>query len=137
MSIAASFTSEHGIKVRSDGCTVIASKVPNFWLARQLVSHAPPSARSGFELGSATTMNGVVTVPARSSDFQRAFVAMRYYLGVRGEALGEPLAAIGLTPAANDALARLGASERAERARALGTELGLVASALERRSLLR
>jgi hypothetical protein len=79
-------------------------------------------------------MNGIVTVPARSSDFQRAFVAMSYYFGVRGEALGEPLAGLGLTPAATDTLGRLAATERTERARALGAELGRLATALELRT---
>ncbi|HEY6078952.1 MAG TPA: hypothetical protein VIW29_09115 [Polyangiaceae bacterium] len=82
-------------------------------------------------------MNRAVTVPARTSEFQRVFVALRYYLGVRGEELAEPLASLGLGAGGAEALARLGASERAERARALSTELGLLARALEQRSLTR
>lgn len=82
-------------------------------------------------------MNRVVTVPARTSEFQRAFVALRYYVGVRGAELGEPLASLGLSVGAADVIARLGASERADRARALSAELGLLAAALERRSLTR
>jgi len=34
-------------------------------------------------------MNGSVTISARSPDFQRAFVAMRYFWGMRGPALAD------------------------------------------------
>jgi hypothetical protein len=76
-----------------------------------------------------------VTISARSSDFQRAFLALRYFWGARGPALSEGLELIATHPAAADALAGLSHSERAERAKALGAELGRVAAALEQRGL--
>jgi hypothetical protein len=82
-------------------------------------------------------MNGSVTVSARSPDFQRCFVAMRYFWGARGPELGDPLDPVGITTAAADALSGLGHAERAERARALGVELGRLAAALDQRGLWR
>ena len=82
-------------------------------------------------------MNGSVTVLVRSADFQRSFLAMRYYWGVRGEELAAPLQGVDLRPAAADALSSLGQAERSERARALGNELGRLAAALDQRGLWR
>lgn len=82
-------------------------------------------------------MNGSVTVSVRSPDFQRAFVAMRYYWGQRGPALADALDGVSLAPAAAELLTGLCHTERAERAKALGTELGRLASALDERGLWR
>jgi hypothetical protein len=82
-------------------------------------------------------MNGSVTTSARSPDFQRCFVAMRYFWGARGEGLLEPLETVGLLPAAADLLNGLCHGERAERAKALGAELGRLAAALDERGLWR
>jgi hypothetical protein len=82
-------------------------------------------------------MTGPVTTSARSPDFQRAFVALRYFWGARATALGEGLEQIGTHAAAADVMSGLSHAERAERARALSVELGRLASALEQRSLLR
>ncbi|RYZ03243.1 MAG: hypothetical protein EOO73_28580 [Myxococcales bacterium] len=78
-----------------------------------------------------------MTNPARSSDFQRAFLALRYFFGARGEALAEPLAAVGLKPASADTLRGLCHEERSERAQVLAVELGRLATALDERSLWR
>jgi hypothetical protein len=64
-------------------------------------------------------------------------VALRYFLGARGQTLSEGLEHVGVHTATADVLSALSHSERAERARALGVELGLLASELERRSLTR
>jgi hypothetical protein len=82
-------------------------------------------------------MNGLVTISARSSDFQRAFLAMRYFFGTRGAELSDALDGLGLHPAAADVLRGLCHSERNERARVLAGELGRLATALDRRSLWR
>ena len=82
-------------------------------------------------------MDAAVTVWARSADFQRSFVAMRYFWGVRGRELADPLEGPGLSPAAADLLAALCHAERAERAKALGAELGRLAAALDERGLWR
>lgn len=82
-------------------------------------------------------MVGSVTTPARSSDFQRSFVAMRYFWGTRGPALADALEQVGVSPAAADALRGLCHPERAERAAALGSELGRLATALDERGLWR
>jgi hypothetical protein len=82
-------------------------------------------------------MIGSVTVSARSPDFQRSFVAMRYFWGARGTALADALDGVGLQPAAADVLAGLCHAERAERARTLGVELGRLALALDERGLWR
>jgi hypothetical protein len=82
-------------------------------------------------------MNGSVTVFARSPDFQRSFVAMRYFWGARGEQLAAPLQSVGLRPLAADALSGLCHAERGERAKALGAELGRLATALDQRGLWR
>lgn len=82
-------------------------------------------------------MNGQVTVSVRSPDFQRAFVAMRYYWGQRGPGLADALGNVTLAPAAAEVLTGLCHAERSERARALGAELGRLASALDERGLWR
>jgi hypothetical protein len=80
-------------------------------------------------------MTGSVTFSVRSADFQRTFVAMRYFWGARGEALAEPLGEVGLQAAAADLVSGLGLAERAERARALAAELGRLSAALDERGL--
>ena len=82
-------------------------------------------------------MDGSVTTSVRSPDFQRAFVAMRYYWGARGSDLGDALAGLGVQPATADVLGGLRHEDRAERARALGGELGRLAAALDARGLWR
>lgn len=82
-------------------------------------------------------MTGSVTISARSADFQRAFVALRYFWGARGQALGEGLEQVGTQPPTADLVSALSRDERAERAQALGVELARLAAALEQRSLLR
>lgn len=62
---------------------------------------------------------------------------MRYYWGQRGPALADALGNVALTPPAADTLTGLCHSERAERAKALGAELGRLASALDERGLWR
>jgi hypothetical protein len=64
-------------------------------------------------------------------DFQRAFVAMRYFLGARGAELAAPLAAP--APQVRAVLARLEHPDRARRAEALAVEVGQVLRALEAR----
>ncbi len=66
-----------------------------------------------------------------SPDFQTAFVAMRYFLGARGEGLGAPL---GDAPAARVTEERLAQPERERRAEALAVEIGRVVRALEARN---
>jgi hypothetical protein len=88
-------------------------------------------------LVSPSLMLGSVTLSVRSPDFQRAFVAMRYFWGARGAALEDALESAALQPATADTLRALHAPERAERARALGVELGRLAAALDQRGLWR
>ncbi len=82
-------------------------------------------------------MDASVTTSARSPDFQRAFLAMRYYFGARGPALADALEGLSMQPASADVLAGLCHQERGERARALGAELGRLAAALDERGLWR
>jgi hypothetical protein len=82
-------------------------------------------------------MSASVTISARSPDFQRSFVAMRYFWGARGPALADALDVVGLSPAAADALAGLCHAEQSERAKALGVELGRLTAALDERGLWR
>ena len=88
-------------------------------------------------LGFATNMDGSVTTSIRSPDFQRAFVAMRYYFGARGPNLADALASPSLQPATVDLLAGLCHDDRGERARVLGGELARLAAALDERGLWR
>ncbi|MES1188744.1 MAG: hypothetical protein ABUL60_33325 [Myxococcales bacterium] len=62
---------------------------------------------------------------------------MSYFFGARGPSLGDALAEVGLVPAAADVLAGLCHPERAQRAQALGAELGRLAAALDERGLWR
>jgi hypothetical protein len=80
-------------------------------------------------------MRGSVTISVRSSDFQRSFVAMRYYFGARGALLGDALEGLSLQPAAANALSGLNHGERSERAKALGVELARLSGALDERGL--
>lgn len=82
-------------------------------------------------------MNGLVTISARSPDFQRTFLALRYFFGARGAELSEPLAAVGLHPAAAEVQSGLGQAERTARARTLASELGRLAASLDERGLWR
>ncbi|HLV67708.1 MAG TPA: hypothetical protein VKY73_17935 [Polyangiaceae bacterium] len=65
--------------------------------------------------------------------FQRAFVAIRYFAGQRGEALLEPLERP--VAAARELAAALDAPSREERARALSSELERLKAVLARRRL--
>jgi hypothetical protein len=69
---------------------------------------------------------------SRDPAFERAFVAMRYFLGVRGPSLAEPLGAP--ARAAAELAAALEDEDRSRRAERLASEVGLVARALEGRS---
>jgi hypothetical protein len=62
------------------------------------------------------------------SDFQRAFVAMRYFLGARDIELGAPLSA---GPEALGVEKRLAQADRQKRAEALAAEIGRVVRALD------
>lgn len=73
---------------------------------------------------------------ARQPDFQRAYVALRYFFGARGAELGSGLEGGG-GRATSELVGALTSAERNERARALGAELGRLKLALEQRSLLR
>jgi hypothetical protein len=72
-----------------------------------------------------------VDASAFSPDFQRAFVAVRYFLGARGEGLGAPL---GDASAARMTEERLAHPDRERRAGALAVEIGRVVRALETRN---
>jgi hypothetical protein len=65
-------------------------------------------------------------------EFQRAFVAMRYFLGVRAESLAAPLG--DAAPAARALEEKLAHPDRARRAEVLASEVGLVVRALEARA---
>jgi hypothetical protein len=78
-------------------------------------------------------MTHVETSPAGfGPEFQRAFVAMRYFLGARGDGLAAPL---GPQASFGSALeTKLGNPDRARRAEVLASEVGLVVRALEARA---
>lgn len=82
-------------------------------------------------------MSASVTVWARSADFQRSLLAMRYFFGTRGESLADALAGSPLQPAAADVLRGLCDAERTERARTLAAELGRLSTALDERGVWR
>lgn len=82
-------------------------------------------------------MNRVVTLSARSADFQRALLALRYYWGARGDELDTGLDELGVTSAAADVRRGLADSERQRRASVLAVELGRLAAELDRRSVWR
>jgi hypothetical protein len=72
--------------------------------------------------------------PARfEPDFERAFVAMRYFIGARGDDLAEPLGPS--SPVAVETLGRLRNEDRQRRAEALAVEVGRVVRALDARAL--
>jgi hypothetical protein len=66
-------------------------------------------------------------------DFERAFVAFRYFLGERGADLAAPLG-VGSGVVA-ETLARLRHEDRQRRAEALAVEVGRVVRALDARAL--
>jgi hypothetical protein len=68
----------------------------------------------------------------RDPAFERAFVALRYFLGARGNDLAEPLGAA--SPAALDLARDLDDPDRQRRAQVLAPELGQVVRALEART---
>jgi len=82
-------------------------------------------------------MNQLVTVSARSPDFQRAFVALRYFWGARGEALGAGFGSLSAQGPVADLLGALGHASREVRAQTLGAELGRLAADLDRRRLVK
>src|ERR1041384_2840517 len=133
MSIAASFTGRKAIKIH--GQVGVFSPPPALHSSSPAPGMRVLAIRARFR--GATQMNGSVTISARSPDFQRAFVAMRYFWGMRGQGLADAHDGVGLQPAAVDVLAGLCHAERAERARALGTELARLATALDERGLWR
>lgn len=65
-------------------------------------------------------------------DYQRAFVAVRYFLGARGEGLAAPLGPESTIAAALEQ--KLAHPDRARRAEVLASEVGLVVRALEARA---
>jgi hypothetical protein len=65
-------------------------------------------------------------------EYQRAFVAVRYFLGTRGENLSAPLGPGAAFGAALEA--KLAHSDRTRRAEVLASEIGLVVRALEARA---
>jgi hypothetical protein len=67
------------------------------------------------------------------ADFERAFVAVSYFLGRRGDELTRHLSS--KTAAAARLERALGAEEREARARALAAELGRIIAALEAQRL--
>lgn len=62
---------------------------------------------------------------------------MRYYLGMRGPALGDALGGVGVQPTTAEVLVGLCHAERPERAKALAGELGRLSAALDARGLFR
>jgi hypothetical protein len=71
--------------------------------------------------------------PRFESDFERAFVAMRYFVGARGDDLAAPLGAPSAVVA--ETLARLRHEDRQRRAEALAVEVGRLVRALDGRTL--
>jgi hypothetical protein len=65
-------------------------------------------------------------------EYQRAFVAVRYFLGARGENLSAPLGPD--APFAKTVEAKLEHPDRTRRAEVLASEIGLVVRALEARA---
>src|SRR5882672_10848646 len=108
ISIAASFTDQQGIK-----------KSPPAGAFSTLQRLRPCAIRARLALAPRVSMNGSVTISARSPDFQRAFVAMRYFWGMRGPALADALDGVGVQAATADVLTGLCHAERTERAKAL------------------
>lgn len=65
-------------------------------------------------------------------EYQRAFVAVRYFLGARGEPLAAPLGEGAAFAIALEA--KLAHPDRTRRAEVLASEIGLVVRALEARA---
>ena len=82
-------------------------------------------------------MQPVVTVSARSPDFQRAFAALCYFWGTRGDALRAGFGALSPQGPVADLLGALGQDSRELRAQALGAELARLAAALDQRGLVK
>jgi hypothetical protein len=74
-----------------------------------------------------------MTSPRFEPDFERAFVALRYFVGARGDDLALPLGTP--SPAVRETLARLRHEDRQRRAEALAVEVGRVVRALDARAL--
>ena len=70
--------------------------------------------------------------PSFGPEYQRAFVAVRYFLGARGENLAAPLGEGASFGAALEA--KLAHPDRTRRAEVLASEIGLVVRALEARA---
>jgi hypothetical protein len=74
----------------------------------------------------------MTTAAGFEPDYQRAFVAVRYFLGARGEGLAAPL---GSAATAGTLLEqKLAHPDRTRRAEVLASEVGLVVRALEARA---
>jgi hypothetical protein len=71
--------------------------------------------------------------PRFDPEFERAFVAVRYFVGARGEDLAAPLGAS--SPTVVETLSRLRVEDRQRRAEALAAEVGRVVRALDARTL--
>jgi len=82
-------------------------------------------------------MNQVVTVSARSAEFQRAFVALRYFWGARGESLVAGFGSLQPQRQVSDLLSALGDASQQVRAQALGAELAGLAAVLEQKGLVK
>lgn len=71
--------------------------------------------------------------PRFEADFERAFVAVRYFVGARGDDLAAPLGPP--SPVVVETLERLRHEDRQRRAEALAVEVGRVVRALDARTL--
>ena len=80
-------------------------------------------------------MNLLVTWSARSPEYQRAFVALRYFWGARAEALRAGLGTLPAQAPVVDLLAAFANESRDVRAQALAGELGRLAADLDQRGL--
>lgn len=69
-----------------------------------------------------------MSAPQFPGEYQRAFVAMRYFLGARNVDLVAPL---GPAPEADTVARRLAQPDRQKRAEALAAEIGRVVRALD------
>jgi len=71
--------------------------------------------------------------PRFEPEFERAFVALRYFVGARGDEVAAPLGSGSVVGA--ETLTRLRHEDRQRRAEALAVEVGRVVRALEARAL--
>jgi hypothetical protein len=69
-----------------------------------------------------------MSAPPFPAEYQRAFVAMRYFLGARDVDLAAPL---GAAPEGDAVARRLAQPDRQKRAEALAAEVGRVVRALD------